>query len=423
MAWQLLVIDGADQGRYFPLADEGTITLGSSRKNADVVLHDLYVSRIHCQLEASAEGLVVTDLESPSGTFINGQKITQVQSLQAGDVLRVGNSHMRLEVALGREPDASAASAPAPVPEAPPEPPLPAKLPHLPAERLAELSGHYLAHYEIGPVLGKGHCGVVFRARDRKSDQLVALKVLLPQFPANDAEMSLFVRTMKTLLPLRHSHLVGQFGAGKTGRYCWIAQEYIEGESLAQVLERMGSPGKLAWKHALRLGIHVGRALAYLHSHNILHGNLTPFNILIRLGDKTVKLSDLLLSKALDGSALQLATLEAKLLAELGYLSPEQAHPDAFVDSLSDIYGLGAVMYARLTGRPPFQGQSPEQTLAMIHEAPLVKPTAYQTATPEAVEAAVLKMLARRQADRYQTPAELLTELEEFAEDEGLEGL
>jgi serine/threonine protein kinase len=420
MAWQLLVIDGGDQGRHFPLPDEGKVTLGSSRKNADIALHDLYVARVHCEIVVSVEGLVVSDMESQAGTFVNAQKIAQAQKLLPGDVLRIGNSHMRLEAATDQQAASKDAAATADAAESPAAPPLPVKLPTLPPERLSELSGHNLAHFEVGPVLGTGHCGVVFRARDRKSDQVVALKVLSPQFPANDVEMAQFVRTMKTLLPLRHSHLVGQFGAGRTGPYFWIAQEYVEGESLAQVLERMGSPGKLTWKHALRLGIHLGRALAFIHSHNLLHGNLTPRNILIRLGDKTVKLSDLMLAKALDGSALQSATLEAKLLSELGYLAPEQAHPDAFVDGLSDIYGLGAVMYARMTGRPPFQGRSPEETLSLIHETPLVKPTEYQSAIPASVEAAVVRMLARRQEERFQTPAELLIELDRIADEEGI---
>ena len=160
MAWQLLVIDGGDQGQYFPLWDEGIITLGNSRKNADIVLHDLYVARVHCQIEASADGLVVSDLESPSGTFINGQKIAQPQKLQPGDVLRIGNSHLRLEVATDQKAGPSDTPAAAPEsgtePEAPAAPSLPPKLPQLPPERLAELSGHNLAHYEVGPVLGTG---------------------------------------------------------------------------------------------------------------------------------------------------------------------------------------------------------------------------------------------------------------------------
>src|SRR5438105_14720264 len=95
MAWQLLVIDGADKDRRFPLADEGTTTIGSSRKNCDVVLHDLYVSRTHCHVGVMDGRILVADLDSASGTFVSGQRLTQ-QELRAGDGVRPGHSHLHL---------------------------------------------------------------------------------------------------------------------------------------------------------------------------------------------------------------------------------------------------------------------------------------------------------------------------------------
>src|SRR5262249_54228436 len=151
-------------------------------------------------------------------------------------------------------------------------------------------------------------------------------------------------------------------GAGRSHRYCWTALEYVEGENVAQTLERIGKPGKNAWQHAVRLAVHVGRALDFLHQHHLFHGNITPRNVLVRLADRHVKLGDLFLEKALDGSSLQQMRLEDKLLAEMPYLSPEQINAGAFVDHLTDMYSLGAVVYARLTGQPPFQGTTPEET-------------------------------------------------------------
>src|SRR5437879_13571030 len=96
MAKQLTVIDGADKGRYFPLAEHGIMTIGNSRRNTDICLHDLICARVHCELEIDGDLIVVKDLEESTGTYINGQKIQQ-QSLQKGEVLRVGNSHLRLD--------------------------------------------------------------------------------------------------------------------------------------------------------------------------------------------------------------------------------------------------------------------------------------------------------------------------------------
>jgi serine/threonine protein kinase len=404
MAWRLRVIDGADQGRFFPLADTGTVVVGNSHKHSDICLHDLYVARVHCHLEIVGGRVVVSEDEASKGTFVNGQKVTQ-QELHPGDVLRVGNSHLRLELDDGTAPEPPAGEE---APEAP------AGLPHLPLERLAELSGHTLGHYEIGPVLGRGHSGVVFHTSDLKSGQAVALKVLSPQFPANADEMRRFARAMKEMLPLSHPHLVAVSGAGKTGPYCWIALEYVEGDSLAQVIARAG---KRSWKQALRVTLHVGRALDFAHQHHLVHGNITPANILIRASDKATKLGDLTLSKALEGSQVQLATLEEKLLAELAYLAPEQLPGEGMVDCCTDMHSLGAVVYTLLTGRPPFEGKSPEETIDKIREAVPVRPREYQESIPGPLEGVVLRMLAKRPEERFLTPAELLAELEPLAKE------
>ena len=404
MPKRLVVIDGADQGTFFSLADGKTVTIGNSSRHGDICLHDLHVRRDHCRLEVQGDRVLARAGESAE-MLVNGQPIVE-QELRPGDVLRLGNSYLRLE-------DAAAEAAAAPAKAAEP-------LPQLPAERLGELTDHVLAQYEVGPVLGRGHCGVVFRARDRKAGLTVALKVLYPEFPKDAGEMQQFVAALKSILALRHPNLVTLYNAGRTVPYCWLALEYVEAESLAQVLERTTTSGKNNWKYALRLGVHLGRALQFIHRQRLLHGNITPRNVLIRLSDKVGKLGDLMLSRALDGSRLQVATLEAKLLSELPYLAPEQADPNAFVDSLADIYGLGAVVYARLTGRPPFLGASPEETIAQIHEAPLVRPREHQPNTPPALDVAVVKMLARHQEERYQTATELVEDLERIAEREGV---
>jgi serine/threonine protein kinase len=416
MAWQLLVIDGADKDRFFPLPEEGLVSIGSSRKNADIVLHDLYVARVHCEIRFEDQRAVVSDLDTPGGTFLNGQKIKE-QEIRLGDVLRIGNSHMRLDIMSDEEAQAmdveEAEDEAVEIVEAEEE--------KSPADRLAELSGQTLGNYEVGSLLGKGHHGMVFRARNTKTQQVVALKVLSPEFPANEGEMQPFVKTLKLALPFQHEHLVKLLGAGKTSGFCWLAQEYVEGESLTQVLERMGSPGKLTWKHALRLGLHAGQALAFIHKNRLIHSNLTPANILIRFSDKHIKLNDFLLGKAVEGSKLHAAIMKQKLVTEMGYLAPEQTDPGAFVDNLADIYGLGALMYARMTCQPPFKGKTPEETLTMVRKAKLVRPSEHQDAIPEELEDVVVKMLARRQEDRYERVKDVLADLSEIAEAEEVE--
>jgi serine/threonine protein kinase len=118
----------------------------------------------------------------------------------------------------------------------------------------------------------------------------------------------------------------------------------------------------------------------------------------------------------LEGSELQQEILESKLLAEMPYLAPEQADPEAYVDDLCDLYGLGAVVYHLLTGRPPFVADSPEALLEAICEGTPEKPRKYQKNLPIEIQAIVLKMLARHPEERYSTPGMLLDELRGFAE-------
>ena len=112
--------------------------------------------------------------------------------------------------------------------------------------------------------------------------QTVAFKVLQPEFSRNEEDMQRFIRGMKTALPLRHPNLITLYKAGKTGVYCWMAMEYVEGESMTQVIQRIGVAGMLDWRYGYRVAVHIARALEYAHGQSIIHRNVTPTNILLR---------------------------------------------------------------------------------------------------------------------------------------------
>jgi Protein kinase domain/Inner membrane component of T3SS, cytoplasmic domain len=419
---RLRVIDGADLGRAFRLPETGSTSVGKSAKHADVVLHDLYVSRVHCVLEVEGGRVLVRHSEGDNGTLINGKRITERQELHLGDVLRVGNSHLRLETALtldspaeseqeeeegelttkedrAEETEAGSAEDAGP--------------PH-------EFVGRVFGNYRVVQLLGRGHSGEVFRARDVRNNLAVALKVLSTDFPADGQELQKFVQALKVATQQHHPNLVTILTAGRSGPHCWIAREYVEGESVAVTAGRLAQRGKINWTRACRVAVHLARALSFLHQQRIVHGNVTPANVLLG-ADKTTRLADLMLDKALEGSRLQDATLEKKLLAELPYLAPEQTDPKAFVDDLADLYGLGAVAYVLLTGRPPFSGDSPAEIIEQIRQTPVVRPTTYQRGIPAAFEAVVLKLTSKHQEDRYQTAAELLAAVEAIAEEHQVE--
>jgi serine/threonine protein kinase len=404
----LLVIEGPEQGRVFPLAGRALV-IGSSNKNTDICLNDPYVSRLHCKIEVEDDRVVVNDLRNSKGTFVNGTQITR-QDIRPGDVLRVGNTQFRLQADAGpvqRDGPGIAYRAPT---------------------WQEELSGRALGPYQVGAILGTGQHGAVFKANGLRSGHVVALKVLAPEFPGDDAELERFVDVVKPVLPLRHPHLVALHGAGRSGAFCWLAGDLVEGCTAGQVNhppradgeddgDEAGGTGD--WRTAFRLATHVARALVFAHRNRLRHTNVTPTNILWHDSSRTAKLNDLALAGALADSTLQRSVQEKKLLAELPYLAPEQIEENAFVDDLSDLYSLGVVTYEVLTGRPPYRGETPGDTITLIREGVPIRPSKYRRGIPPDFERAVLKMMALRQEDRYGSAAELQMDLERIGKATG----
>jgi serine/threonine protein kinase len=400
MSRRLVVTAGPDKGRIFELKTGETLLLGRSQAT-QTRLTDPRVSRVHCEVQVEEDRVTVVDANSAAGTLVNGQRVNE-QPLGTGDTIQVGDTQLHFE-------DGQTAVAPA-------------TRQSFGGEPLSSLTGQTLAHYEIGQVVAKGQSASVFRARDTKDGKEVALKVLRPEFSQDEEEMQRFVRAIKTVLPLRHPNLVALYGAGKAGPHCWIAMEFVEGESLTQVIQRIGVAGMLDWRHALRVAVHVARALEYAHSQQIIHRNVSPPNILVCSEDKVAKLGDLMLAKALDGVLAQQVTRPGALVGDVNYMSPERTRSSTEgVDGRSDIYSLGATVYALLTGRPPFADDSLVETIAKIRKADPEKPKKYQMSIPDLFEGTVLKMLAKRPEHRHQTAGELVKDLERVGKYQGVQ--
>ncbi|HEY7315413.1 MAG TPA: FHA domain-containing serine/threonine-protein kinase [Gemmataceae bacterium] len=400
MPKELRVIAGPDKGQLYRLFEGHPLLLGRSR-HAFSPLKDLQVSRVHCEVELEDGQIHVTDMDSGGGTFLNGKRIHE-EYLKHGDVLLIGQTQLRLHI----DEDEAGAARPA---TAPP------KQTVLVGDRLQELSGKKLSHFHVGKLHARGQSGLIFEARDFKDDSAVALKVLFPGATRNAKELRRFVRSMRTVMPLRHPNLVTLQGAGKSGPYCWVAMEFVDGESLSQVIQRIGVAGMLDWRHAFRVAVHLARALEYAHENSIIHRNLTPQNIMVRKSDKATKLGDLMLAKALEGALAEQLTRPGEILGDLRYMSPERTMGDPNVDGRSDLYSLGALAYAMMTGRPPFEGGSLVETILKIRTGVPAKPKQFQMSIPDRFQGIVLKLLEKRPEDRFQTATDLLKELDRVA--------
>jgi serine/threonine protein kinase len=412
MSFQLIIINGPEMGRTFPLSAGSPLIIGRGQ-TSHTKLVDPHTSRNHCVVRLEAGRVLVTDSGSVGGTFLNGQRIA-TQQLRTGDVIRVGETDLRFE-----SPAEEATLPPPPVVDDSPAP-TPAKdivfaqkarghaVPkHL--QELHDLVGKSLGSYQILKVVGTGTIGVVFQAKDGKDQKTVALKVLKFDFARDDKARQRFIRGIKTACPLNHPNLVALHNAGITDGRCWIALEYIEGESLAQIMKA----GKMEWPRAWQVAVHIASALGYIHDLGVVHRNVMPQNIMIQSRDQVAKLGDVMLAKALDEENGQAVTASGELVGNLYYLAPERTlGKEDDVDGRADLYSLGATIYALLTGQHPVQASSLVEVITKIRTANPERPRRFQSAIPESFEAIVMKMLAKRPDDRFQTAAQLLVELD-----------
>ncbi len=429
MQRQLEIIAGPEKGRSFRIQDGQTIVIGRGPES-DTQLNDRYVSRSHCRVQIVGPKAVLSDTGSSGGTFVAGKKIVQ-RELELGDAFQVGKTVIRYQVETKTNAETSGderkpnrgshyQSRQTQIYRADAARGLLAMMDEPPP--LHELVGQSLHDYRLDKIITGTESGMVFKAYDTKQKRVAAVKVLTPDFTNSEEQKERFVRGMKTMLPIRHPNIIRLYNAGKKGPYCYAVMEFIDGESLAQVIDRIGFAGMLDWREVWRVAVHIGRGLAEAYDRKILHRNVTPTNILRRSEDKVCLLGDLMLAKALEGAQSVQVTQAGQVVGDVPYMSPERTLGGTDVDCRSDIYGLGATMYALLTGRPPFENNSLPELSEMVRKAAPVKPREFQPAVDEMFQdRIVLRMLAKDPGDRHQTPAELLRDLEQIGNSHNLD--
>ena len=404
MPGHLVVVAGPDQGKVFPMSDDQTRVLGRGQAS-DTLINDPQMSRVHCRVQSDGGIIRLIDANSTGGTFFRDQKIQDVE-LPPGSIFRVGNSAIRYEREVAQTGDQSLTQ--------PPPDPRPERA-SVSQMSLRELIGTTLSRYRLDSIVAEGTNSAVFKGVDLEKNRTVAVKILKPDVTQDEEQMERFVRAMKTMMPIRHKNIVRLYYAGKKGPLCWAAMEYIDGENLAKVISRIGVRGMLDWKEVFRVAVDVCRALDESHRQKILHRNVTPNNILRRNSDRTCLLADLMLAKALEGTLAKQVTQPGQMIGELPYLSPERTRDGLDVDHRSDLYSLGATLYALLTGKPPFESTSLVELVRNIRDAQPKDPKSFQLSINDGFRDVVMHLLQKRPEDRYQTPHDMLVQLERIA--------
>jgi len=259
--------------------------------------------------------------------------------------------------------------------------------------------------YEILDRVGAGAMGTVFKARHRKLSRLVALKVLRPSLARDRRYVERLRREARLVASLNHPHIVTGFDLGEEGGYHFFVMEFVEGKSLRAALAERGLfPEAFVRKVAQQ----IGQALAHAHACGIIHRDIKPANLLL---DATgnLKLTDLGLAK---GPTDMTLTRDGATVGTPQYISPEQARNPQDVDVRSDLYSLGATLYHLATGVPPFRAETLAQLiLQVLHDAP-VAPERQNPELSAGMSLVLRKLLVKDREARYQTPDELLADLD-----------
>lgn len=279
--------------------------------------------------------------------------------------------------------------------------------------------GCLLGQYRILKMIGRGGMGEVYLAQDSKLHRRVALKLLPAHVTRDEQCLKRFQQEAYAASALSHPNILTIYDIGKQDDLHFIATEYIEGETLRQM---MMNRDKVTIEQAIEIIIQVAVALSAAHATGIIHRDIKPENIMLRL-DGYVKVLDFGLAKRaeslgpqFDASALQVIETEpGMVMGTISYMSPEQARGKT-VDARTDIFSLGIVLYEMVAGCAPFAGESGADVLVAILEKeppPLVR---YAPDTPAQLQNIISKALRRDRDERYQTMQDLLADLKELRE-------
>jgi serine/threonine-protein kinase len=267
----------------------------------------------------------------------------------------------------------------------------------------------YMGRYELTHLVARGGMAQVYRAVDLQLDRPVALKVLFPELSVDKTFVERFRREAQAAANLSHPNIVPVFDWGEDDGVYFIVMEYVDGRSLSAVLR---DPQKLPPNQIAQIGAGVAAALAFAHRHGVVHRDVKPGNILIT-PDGEVKVTDFGIARAMNTE--ESLTQTGAVMGTAAYFSPEQAEGKT-VDARSDIYSLGVVLYEMAVGRPPFTGDSPVAVASKHVRDQPVLPRVANPACPAALEAVIMKAMAKDPAGRYGSAEEMRADLLRFAD-------
>ena len=266
------------------------------------------------------------------------------------------------------------------------------------------LIGKMLANrYEILEKIGNGGMAVVYKAKCHVLNRFVAVKVLKDEFITDNEFIKRFRTEAQAAASLTHPNIVSIYDVGNEGDIYYIVMELIQGKTLKEIIVE---DGKFSWKWSVNIAIQIASALETAHRHNIVHRDIKPHNIIIT-EDGMAKVTDFGIAKAVSNSTI---TAFGTTIGSVHYFSPEHAK-GGYTDAKSDLYSLGVVMYEMLTGRVPFDADTPVSVALMQVQDDPIEPRKLNPQIPISVNNIILKAMQKNPNDRYASATDMLIDL------------
>ena len=267
------------------------------------------------------------------------------------------------------------------------------------------LEGRVLGNrYELIEKVGNGGMATVYKATDMVLKRYVAVKILRDEFTTDEEFIKRFETEAQSAARLTHPNIVSIYDVGVDAGIYYIVMELIQGKTLKEII--VEEKGPLPWKWSVNVAIQIASALEMAHKNNIIHRDIKPHNIIIT-EDGIAKVTDFGIAKAVSNSTI---TAFGKTIGSVHYFSPEHAR-GGYTDAKSDLYSLGVVLYEMVTGRVPFDADTPVSIALKHMQEPPVPPIEVNPNLPEALNNIILKTLQKDPMYRYQTATELLVDL------------
>ncbi|HZU95618.1 MAG TPA: FHA domain-containing serine/threonine-protein kinase [Planctomycetota bacterium] len=423
MRVELRFVKGPRAGQSFPLDDNVAVIIGRGVET-NFRIQDPSISRRHCQISNGPQGILIADLGSSNGTYVNGQRIGTWTPLKPNDQVVLGNNEFLIAPPpapppqrMGSQPAAVCSNCNRPVTaqdlqQGRVRQDTNGRLICSDCLKQFDFEPNLIDGYVIQKKLGQGAFGAVYKATQTATGIIVALKTIKPQLVSNENDVKRFYREAETGGKLKHPSICGVYDAGECRGNHYIAMEYIEGRELTKYIEQYG---RLDVGYSLKITIQIASALGHAFQQGIVHRDIKPDNIMISIDPQTrgpmAKLVDFGLAKSFTSSGQSGLTAPGEGMGTLAYMPPEQLDNALKADQRSDIYSLGASLYHMLAGKRPFEEKTTRSfILKILNQMPpplrVLNPT-----VPQEVQQIVEKSMAKAPEDRYQTPQDFEKEL------------